>query len=272
MIIWQSDLYHYPKTEPQWQLVICNPDGTLIYEVQCSASEVNREWLTQQLQQAAQGKLPNKIQIFRPQVMGLFEIATQSLGIELETTRRTNALKEKLQDYFPTNSQDKLSKNSLGLEKPPPEALPEDIWGENWNFVSIPAGDILNFISDHPMPIKAIPESLHPVNLGIASDTIIPGIVVYGGRKSLILARWLAEKQPVALNYIPTEIGKSGGLVLESGLIDRWIFATFESEAVAKAARSYEQRKQDSKGLHFLLIQPDDSGMTYTGFWLLCND
>ncbi len=271
MIIWQSDLYHYPVTEPQWQLVICNPDRTLIYEVQCSASQVNAEWLTQQLQQATKGKLPDKIQIFRPQVVGLFEIATQNLGIQLETTRRTNALKEKLQDYFPTNSQSqgKLSNNSLGLDKPPPQALPEDIWGENWNFVSIPAGDILNFISDRPMPIKAIPESLHPVNLGIASDTVVPGIVVYGGRKSMILARWLAEQQPIALNYIPTEIGKSGGLVLESGLVDRWIFATFESEAVAQAARSYEQRKQDSKGLHFLLIQPDDSGMTHTGIWLL---
>jgi hypothetical protein len=24
--------------------------------------------------------------------------------------------------------------------------------------------------------------------------------------------------------------------------------------------------------LHFLLVQPDDSGMTYTGFWLLMAD
>ena len=271
MIIWQSDLYHYPKTEPQWQLVICNSEGTLISEVQCSASQVNAEWLTQQLQQAAEGKLPAKIQIFRPQVEGLFQKATQSLGLELETTRRTKALKDKLQNYFPPDSQlpGQLNSNLLGIDRPPPQSLPEDIWGENWNFVSIPAGDILNFISDRPMPIKDVPESLHPVNLGIASDTVIPGIVVYGGRKSLILARWLAQQKPVALNYIPTEIDQSGGLVLESGLVDRWIFATFESVAVAKAARIYEQRKQDSNGLHFLLIQPDDSGMTHTGIWIL---
>ncbi len=272
MIIWQSDLYHYPVTEPQWQLVICHSDGTLIYEVSCSPSQVNSEWLSQQLQQAAGGKLPDKIQIFRPQLVGLFAIATQELGIELESTRRTYALKEKLQDYFLIKSPGKLSINSLGLDRPPPQALPEDIWGENWNFVSISAGDLLNFISDRPMPFQSMPESLHPVNLGVASDIMISGIVVYGGRKSLILARWLAQQQPVALNYIPTEIGKSGGLVLESGLVDRWIFATFESAAVAQAARSYEQRKQDSKGLHFLLIQPDDSGMTYTGIWLLMTD
>ena len=269
MIIWQSDLYHYPKTEPQWQLVICNLYGTLIHEISCSADQVNAEWLTQQLQEAARGKLPARIRIFRPQVVGLFQIATENLGIQLEATRRTKALKEKLQDYLPANSQGTSQDNLLGLEKPPPQALPEDIWGENWNFISISANDLINFASDRPIPIKSIPESLQPMNLGIASNTVIPGIVVYGGRKSLILARWLDQQQPFTLNYIPTEIGKSGGLVLESGLIDRWIFATFESEAVAKAARNYEQQKQDSNQLHFLLIQPDDSGMTQTGIWLL---
>jgi len=269
MIIWQSDLYHYPQIEPQWQLVICNLDGTLIYEMVCSAGQVSAEWLTQQIQEAARGKLPAKIQIFRPQIVGLFQIATKDLGIEIEATRRTNVLKEKLQSYLPTNSTGQSQDKLLGLEKPPPQALPEDIWGENWNFISMRANDLINFISDRPIPIRTIPELLHPVNLGIASDTVIPGIVVYGGRKSMILARWLVQQQPVALNYIPTEIGKSGGLILESGLVDRWIFATFESEAVAKAAKNYEQQKRDGKKLHFLLIQPDDSGITHTGIWLL---
>ncbi|ELS05375.1 Protein of unknown function (DUF1092) [Xenococcus sp. PCC 7305] len=270
MTIWQSDFYHYPKIEPQWQLVICSSDGKLIHETNCSAAQVNAKWLTKQLQQAAQGKLPTKIQVFRPQIVGLFEIATQELGIELETTRRTNALKEKLQNYSPINSKDKSkNNNSFDVEKPPPQGVPEDLWGENWNFISMSANDLINFTGDRPIPIKFAPEFLNPIKLGIASDALIPGIVVYGGRKSMVLARWLDQQKPVALNYIPTEIGKSGGLVLESGLVDRWIFATFESEAIAQAARSYEQRKQDSKGLHFLLIQPDDSGMTNTGIWLL---
>lgn len=271
MIIWQSDLYHYPLTEPQWQLVICSCDHSLIHQVQCSASQVNAAWLTEQLQQGAKGQPPTKIQIFRPQIVGLFQLATQSLGIELETTRLTPALKEKLLAYFPPNSLRKLSQKLLGIDQPPPQALPEDLWGENWNFVSIRAADLVNFFSDRPMPIKSMAESLLPINLGIASDTIIPGIVVYGGKASLLLASWLAEQQPVALSYIPREIGKSGGLVLESGLVDRWIFATFESPDIAQAARNYEQRKQDSKGLHFMLIQPDDSGMTHTGIWLLLD-
>lgn len=73
----------------------------------------------------------------------------------------------------------------------------------------------------------------------------------------------------MALNYVA---GTPGGLVLEAGLVDRWIVATFEDEEVVAAAQTYEQRKKLSKGLHFLLVQPDDSGMTYSGFWLLRED
>ncbi|TVQ65436.1 MAG: DUF1092 family protein, partial [Spirulina sp. DLM2.Bin59] len=31
------------------------------------------------------------------------------------------------------------------------------------------------------------------------------------------------------------------------------------------------QQRQASRGLHFLLIQPDDSAITFTGFWLLAD-
>ncbi|MHC5721400.1 MAG: Tab2 family RNA-binding protein, partial [Nostoc sp.] len=41
---------------------------------------------------------------------------------------------------------------------------------------------------------------------------------------------------------------------------------------VTTAAQAFEQLKQQSRGLHFLLVQPDDSGMTYSGFWLLRAD
>jgi RNA-binding protein Tab2/Atab2 len=90
--------------------------------------------------------------------------------------------------------------------------------------------------------------------------------VIDGGRRSLPLARWLQDSQPVSLNHIA---GAPDGLILEAGDLDRWIVATFEDPEVRSAAQVYEQRKQASQGLHFLLIQPDDSGMTYTGFWLL---
>ncbi len=114
-----------------------------------------------------------------------------------------------------------------------------------------------------------MPHELLPLQLGLASTVAIPGVVIDGGRQSMPLARWLQEVQPVALHYIP---GAPDGLILEAGLSERWVMATFEDKEVAAAARLYEQRKQTSQGLHFLLVQPDDSGMTYTGFWLLMVD
>lgn len=275
MKIWQSDLLRFSastKEKNRWLLLICDRDGTMIHEAQCPQNEVNGQWLKTQLQQATQTQIPDKIQVFRPQIVGLFTIATESLNIPLEITRRTPAIKEKLRQYTETNLSVISSRNYLSLDRPPPQNLPENIWGENWSIVSILAGEIVNFVTDRPIPFRDLPESLLTTNAKLDPTTKVPGIVIYGGKKSPLIARWLTKEQPVALNYIPTEIGKSGGLVLESGLVDRWIFATFESVAVAQAAKAYEQNKQFSQGLHFLLLQPDDSGMTYTGFWLLKDE
>ncbi len=276
MVIWQCDFYHIPVSQatekPSWLLIISDPEGNEIYTAKCLQTEATSSWLIEQLRQAGKGHLPEKIQIFRPQIVGLFTIATEALSIELEATRRTRGLKQRIGQYLVDNSLSLTSNKYLALEQPPPQPLPESLWGENWSFVSIAAGEIINFVEDRPIPFQEIPESLLPINLGIASNVVVPGIVVYGGRNSFSLCRWLQEQKPVALNYIPTEIGQSGGLVLESGLVDRWIFNTFEDPSVAQAARSYEDNKQISEGLHFLLIQPDDSGMTYTGFWLLKDE
>ncbi len=155
------------------------------------------------------------------------------------------------------------------MEKLPPKPLPENLWGEQWRFASFPAGDIEETFQQRPLPILELSQALSPLNLGLASTISIPGVVIYGGRRSMQLARWLQEAKPVMLHYIPTEVAKSGGLVLHTGSVERWIVATFEDSEVAKAAQVYQERKQASLGLHFLLVEPDDSGMTSTGFWLL---
>lgn len=83
------------------------------------------------------------------------------------------------------------------------------------------------------------------------------------------LAQWLKESQPVSLNY---NAGAPDGLVLEAGLVDKWVLVTFTDEEVTVAGKLYQERKQLSRGLHFLLVQPDDSGMTYSGLWLLQDE
>ena len=274
MNIWQADFYHFPfsSQDKQWELVICksnsvasdNHEEQIIHTAQCSSADANADWLEKQILLAADG-IPETIQVFRPQSLGLIAIAGSKLGIKVEATRNTDVLKQVLTQRhknYPNH-------NPLALDKPPPQALPESIWGDRWQIANIAAGQIVDLFCDRPIPIRSLPESLMPIDLGISSDIPIPGIVVYGGRKSMQLARWIDRQVPAFVDYIPTEVGQSGGFILETGLVDRWIFNTFESAQAAEIAKAYEQKKLASKGLHFLLIQPDDSGMTTTAFWLL---
>ena len=270
MTIWQADFYYHPTATQvkQWELVICSDSATdmqPIYTAQCSAVDANADWLEQQIQLAAKDKAPDRLQVFRPQCLGLISTAAGRLKIPVEATRNTLALKQALRDRYRHNP----NYDPIALEKPVPQALPEDLWGEEWQIANIAAGQIIDLFGDRPIPICRMPQELYPLNLNLTSDIFIPGIVVYGGKKSMQLARWIEQQNPAFINYIPTEVAKSGGFILETGLVDRWVFNTFESAEAAAIANKYKQRKQESKGLHFLLIQPDDSGMTTTAFWLL---
>ncbi len=271
MQIWQADFYkHSPperKENPLWSLIICDEAGKIIQEVTCPQSAANPDWLVSQIQPLIEPSSPVVIAVFRPQSIGLFTAAAEKLGIRVEATRHTPALKKLLQAKYGS-----LAYNPIRVEQSAPQSLPENLWGEKWQFATFPASEIVEFFRDRPIPILDIPSNLSPNNLGIASTVKLPGVIIYGDKKSMYLARWLADIKPYSLNYIPTEIERSGGLVLEAGLADRWILATFEDSIVAQAATHYEQRKQASKGLHFLIVQPDDSGMTYSGVWLLQQD
>jgi hypothetical protein len=155
----------------------------------------------------------------------------------------------------------------MGSRQNPPQPLPEILWGDRWRFASLVADNITEIFAERVIPVKSIPQELLPLNLGIASSTIVSGTIVYGGKQSMRLARWLEEQNPKSVTYAVAEIDTGGGLLLEAD--DRWILTTFDDREVAEAAKVYEARKKQNRGLHFFIVQPDDSGMTYSGFWLL---
>lgn len=270
MNVWQVDFYKRPLKDERgeflWELVVCDRQRNFVYDAKCPQSQANLAWLVDRLQHAAGGELPQVMEVFRPQSLSLLTAAGEKLGIEVLATRRTPDLKAELLERAAEYGQ---AYNPIKLEQPPPQPLPENLWGEEWRFAGIPAGELVEMFGDRPIPIVDMPEYIWPVNLGLASNILIPGLIIYGGRRSMQLARWLQQARPVSLNYIITAVGESGGVVLEAGLVDRWILATFEDSEVALSAQSYQQRKQASSGLHFLLVQPDNSGMTFSGFWLL---
>jgi RNA-binding protein Tab2/Atab2 len=154
----------------------------------------------------------------------------------------------------------------MAADRLPPQPLPENLWGDEWSFASVMAGDLLDLYQNRMIPYLAAPESLEPLRLGLASNLPIPGVAIIAGKKSRALAQWLQQVQPVSLHAIAAELD---GLILFAGDVERWILTTSDDPNVKSAGQTFEQRKQAAQGLHFLLIQPDDSGMTYTGFWLL---
>jgi RNA-binding protein Tab2/Atab2 len=152
------------------------------------------------------------------------------------------------------------------MKRNPPVPLSEELWGDRWQFASLTAGDFWDYFSGRPIPVHSLPELWQPLILGLASDLFIPGIAIMGGRKALTIARWIDATDPRAIIYSP---GLPDGVILHSGEVDRHILATFEDEQMRAAGELFTERKIAAKGLHFLLIQPDDSGMTQSGVWLM---
>jgi hypothetical protein len=279
MTTWEVDFYRRPLRDedgkPLWELLVCDTAGSFRHNAVCPQTEAGRDWLVARLEDlvAAGLALPETIRIFRPPAFNLLQPVCKQFGIHAEPTRHTPTLKRWLEERageYPTlPNYTGQPYHPLELEQPPPVPLPENLWGDRWGFTSLPAADLVEAFCDRPIPILVMPEFLFPLNLNLASTVPIPGVVITAGRRSLSLARWLQEAHPVWLNYIA---GAPDGLILEAGLSDRWVVATFEDAAVRASAQQFESRKQQSKGLHFLLVQPDDSGMTYSGFWLLKQD
>jgi hypothetical protein len=167
---WQADFYHHPglsanegQNERQWELVLWDADiqadtntTPALYAAQCSSTDANADWLERQLLLAAGGKLPDKIQVFRPQSLGLISLAAKKLGIQVEPTRNTQGLKQLLREKYQQHPQ----YDPILLEKAPPQALPENLWGDEWQIANIAAGQIIDLFCDRPIPICSIPQSI----------------------------------------------------------------------------------------------------------------
>jgi hypothetical protein len=276
MTLWQADLHRpplaSPSGEPLWELLLCSEDFAFTYGTTAPQSKVNKAWAAEQIATAVQkaGITPDRIQVFRPQVLSLLTAACEPLGIAVEPSRRTATLHQWLRQrakWYPTQPHAiPIPYNPLAIEAPPPVPLPDNLWGDQWGFTALAAYDFEQIFPHEPIPLGQLPPDLLPSHLGLASTTPIPGVVIDGGRQAMALAQWVQASAPAWVSFVR---GEPDGLLLEAGLCDRWVLTTFSDPEVAAAGQRFEQRKAESQGLHFLLVRPDASGMTTTGLWLL---
>jgi hypothetical protein len=300
--IWQADLSRRPQLDaegkPLWELLICAAsddttcdsasDSAWQFSRQACQGEITGTWVGHQLAEAlAIHGQPSTIQVFRPQSFSLIATGAASLGLTVEASRRTPQLKALLQQQAqalqrqqgqqqslgnqpqqsqPPQAQATPSWDPLAIEQLPPQPLPERLRGERWQFAALAAGEVEYAFRDRPIPMISAPDYALPIANGLSSDLPVPGLVIYAGRSARMLSQWLQSITPVELNYAS---GAPDGVILSAGLAERWVMATFEDPEVAIAAAMFQQRKQAAQGIHFLSIQPDDSGVTTSGFWLL---
>ncbi|MFM7470069.1 MAG: Tab2 family RNA-binding protein [Nodosilinea sp.] len=275
-MLWQADLHRPPLVDPNgsplWEILFCTPDFNFNYSAQAPQGQVNPPWIREHLQQASgrAGALPDRLQVFRPQALSLLSTSAEPLGIEVEATRHTPALhrwlQKRSQGYPSLANATGLAYNPLHLDQPPPVPLAENLWGQQWGFTVLKAAELEQTFPFEPIPMGCLPPHRLPTALGLTPSTAIPGVVIDAGPQAMALCRWLTRAQPAWLRY---QSGEPDGLVLEAGLNDRWIITTFTDPVVSTGGQVFEQRKAESRGLHFLLVRPDSSGMTYTGLWLL---
>ncbi|MDB9526129.1 Tab2/Atab2 family RNA-binding protein [Oscillatoria sp. CS-180] len=276
MTIWEADCYRRPLQDdaqnPLWELLICDSDFQFTYGAIAPQHEVNSPWLQQQLKTALQKsqQTPEEIRVFRPQSVSLVQAAAQSLDIAVKPMRHTPVLKQWLVQraswYKNQSTYSGEPYTPIELDRPAPTPIPENLWGEQWRFGSLSAQDFQENLIHEPIPVQAVPTEWLPLKAGLASTAPVPGVIIDAGRRAMLLCQWLQEQQPASLNYIP---GAPDGVILEAGLVDRWVLTTFEDEQVKVAGQGFSDRQQQANGLHFLLVRPDDSGITFTGLWLL---
>ena len=272
---WQLDFYRRPLKDSEnnvlWELLLCTPDIDFSYADTCPQAEANAMWLRQQLKRAIHraGYRPQALQVFRPQTQTLAEVACRELDIPVVPRRDLPTLKQWLRQrtawYSNLTTYTGEAYTPFAIERPAPIPLPDNLWGETWRFAGLSNADLLRFQYE-VIPVRSVPHELLPLEIGLSSTVLIPGVVIDGGRRAMGLAQWLDSTRPAFLKYMA---GQPDGLILEAGLSDRFVLTTFDDADVRGAANAFEQRKVTAQGLHFLLIRPDDSGMTYSGLWLL---
>ncbi len=276
MTVWEVDFHRTPLQDPDgkplWELLICDRPFDFTYGATVPQADLNGDWLQGELQTAITKAPahPQFLGVFRPAALSLLTVAAQALHLTVIATRHTPTLKQWLTQrsrWYP--SQRNFSGEAidlLALDRPAPVPVPETLWGEQWQFAALSAQDFQGRLCREPIPVRSVPDTWLPLQAGVASTDPIPGVIIDGGRRAMVLAQWLQAQPPVSLHYI---VGDPDGLILEAGLVERWVLATVSDPEVQQAAKTFGLRKQGSHGLHFLLVRPDASGMTYTGLWLL---
>ncbi len=276
---WEIDFYSRPildkNGKKRWELLITNTNNfkyekTFKWEKICPASSVNSIWLKDALEEAindanAQGwDKPSVLRCWRSSMKTMIKRATDQIGIELISSRRTYSLLEWLIDrernLYPQQ------KGYTGVNLAPPSnpitnqaiPLPEEVRGDAWSFASLSLST-LREADEWEIEFS----NLIPIKDSINENISVPGIRLFSQKRSLALAAWLGGLEPVKLLIEGTRI------ILEAGQADRWLVTDVEQEAKKAIENNFLRAKSDADGLQFISVQKNSEQSSLDGFWML---
>lgn len=278
--VWEIDFYSRPildaNNKKLWEVVIsegaqtveADPEKLFRYSKFLSNTEVNSIELGKAIQEAiAQApEPPSRIRYFRFSMQNMITRACDQLGIAVQPSRRTLALKQwmdyRKQEVYPKEEgyTDKPSP-TVGAPPPAPQPLPDALIGQQWAIVNLAAEELAD-IPEWPIDFgETFPLSL----ANIEAKTVIPGLVIFSSR-ALPMAGWMSGLE---ISDLRVEAGKPPRLILETGTADSWIVASLNTPELQKEAEAFEVAKAKANQVHFLAIQSDPKAESFAGFWLM---
>ncbi len=276
---WELDFYSRPITEKdgkkRWEVLISSTEDfsgekPFRWAKNCPSGMVNSTWLATALQEALNEAIeegwakPSKLRFWRPSMRTIIKKASEKVGIDPVSSRRTYSLSEWLddrtRDFYP---------NEVGYIAGPlaptfspisnqSVPLPEAIRGDAWSFATLSVST-LREASDWPIEFSG----LVPIKETIKDNIQIPGIRLFSKSRSLGLAAWLGGLEPVALTLENLQ------LVLEAGLDERWLVTDMEKETADYAHKCFKNSKTHADGLQFIAVQSTPEDEKFAGFWML---
>lgn len=278
--VWELDFYSRPildeRDKKRWEVLIteglqsvdASPDELFQYSKYLSNTEVNSIQLKAAIEEAiAQSAVtPSRIRFFRFPMQAMITRACEELGIAAQPSRRTLALKQWMDvrktSVYPNEPgyTDKPSP-TIGPPPPAPRPLPDALVGQQWALVNLAAQDLAE-MPEWPIDFgEAFPLSLADID----DSTPIPGLVIFSSR-AMPMAGWMSGLE---VSELRVEASTPPRLILETGIAESWVIATFNTAPLQQEAAAFEAAKAKANQVHFLAVQADPNTESFAGFWLL---
>ena len=285
--VWELDFYSRPNffdnNKKLWEVLICKTptnfdksfNSCFKFSQLCPSNTVNSIWLRQAIEKAIEkaGESPDLIRFFRHQMHNMIVKACTDAKIEAIPSRRTFALnywidrREKKFQSIKSQNKNKVSTTCITNNDSNIVSLPDTLKDNQFNqylFVDLKVSDFnhihewnINFGENY---------AISPYNL--TPQTTVPGLIFFSSR-ALPMAAWLSAFELVSLRF---DKKNNSILYLETGLNDRSILTSLKNIQLIQKAQNFQKKKENSKGIHFLAIQPNPNAEFFSGFWLLKDD